>query len=153
MDSQSKLPEASLNVMVLDPILLTGVPGLGVYLILDFSRYSLSESTLLDNCSVMYMVNNVRILDEGIFINERSGCTVKAGSSSLPIISCDTCTIKCILNGKNDKVDLVLRDVIVVEGFHMNIVSEALLYKKGIWYYGLDRILKMGDEYKNVILL
>jgi hypothetical protein len=33
-------------------------------------------------------------------------------------------------------VDLNLSNVAVVEGFHANIVSEALLREKGLWFNG-----------------
>jgi hypothetical protein len=152
-ESQSKLPEGSLTFPVLDPMLFMGAPGLGVFSTLDFSRHPLSESTLLDNCGAPHVVNDVRMLDEGTFVKERPGRTVEAGSSSLPIIGRGTRTIKSILNGKNGKADLILRDVAVVEGFHVNIVSEALLRKKGAWYHGFDGTLRIGDEHENSVLL
>ena len=34
---------------------------------LDFSRYPFLESTLLDNCGVIYLVNNKEMLEFGIF--------------------------------------------------------------------------------------
>jgi hypothetical protein len=61
--------------------------------------------------------------------------------------------IKGILNGKGSKTDLVLTNVVVVEGFLMNIVSEALLVKIGVWYHRYNGTLRMGDEHENSILL
>jgi hypothetical protein len=72
------------------------------------------------------------MLDKGTFVKELPRCTIKARSSSLLVIGHNTCTIKSILNRKNNKVDLVLRNVIVIKGFYMNIISKALLYKKGV---------------------
>jgi hypothetical protein len=46
-------------------------------------------------------------------------------------------------NGRNTE-DLLLKDVVVVEGFHVNIVSEARLNEKGLWYLGLDSSLRVG---------
>jgi hypothetical protein len=44
-----------------------------------------------------------------------------------------TRTFKGLFNKRDGKrVNLVLRDVAVVKGFHVNIVSEALLFKKGM---------------------
>jgi hypothetical protein len=85
---------------------------------------------LLDNYNTTHVVNDIQMLDEEIFIKELPGCTIKARSSSLLVISHSTCTIKSILNGKNSKVNLVLKNMIIVKGFHVNIMSEALLYKK-----------------------
>jgi hypothetical protein len=72
------------------------------------------------------------MLNEGTFIKELPRRTVEARSSSLPVIGHGTCTIKSILNGKNSKVDLVLRNVVIIEGFHVNIMFKALLHKKGV---------------------
>ena len=139
--------------MVLDPNLILGAPGIGVYSTLDFSRHPLSESTLLDNCGATHVVNDIRLLDKGSFVPERPGRTVEAGSSSLPILGRGTRTIKSILNGKKGKVDLVLNNVAIVEGFHVNIVSEALLRKRGAWYHGYDGTLRFGDEHESIVLL
>jgi hypothetical protein len=108
---------------------------------------------LLDNYGAIHVINDVRILDKGTFIKECPGRTVKAGTSSLPIISRSTRTIKSILNGKNGKVNLVLNNVAVIEGFHVNIVSKALLYKKGAWYHRYNSTLRIRDEYKSSVLL
>jgi hypothetical protein len=152
-NSQSKLLNGNLNAMVLDLNLFLGALGLRVYLTLDFSWHLLLKSTLLNNCGTMHVINDVYMFNEGTFIKECLECTVKARTSSLLIISHSTCTIKSILNGKNGKVDLVLRDVTIVKGFYMNIVFKALLYKKGTWYYRYDSTLRIKDEYKSNVLL
>jgi hypothetical protein len=45
-----------------------------------------------------------------------------------------------------------LEDVAVVEGFHVNIVSEKKLRKRGVWYSGFDCTLRYGDLENSVIL-
>jgi hypothetical protein len=130
-DSQSKLFESNLMFLVLNLILFIRAPRLGVYSTLDFLQHLLSESTLLDNCNAMHVVNDVQMLNERTFIKELPRCTVKARSSSLLVIGRNTYTIKSILNRKNSKVDLVLRNMVMVKGFHVNIMFKALLYKKG----------------------
>jgi hypothetical protein len=50
-------------------------------------------------------------------------------------------------------MDLVLNNVAVVEGFHVNIVSEALLLRVGIWYCGFDCSLRSGMIDNNVEVL
>ena len=73
------------------------------------------------------------MLNKGTFINERFGYTVKAGSSSLLIISYSTCIIKGILNRQNrEKANLELTNIIVIKGFYINIIFKAILYKKGV---------------------
>jgi hypothetical protein len=69
------------------------------------------------------------------------------------VISRGTRTIKGILNNGNGKEDLILRNVAIVEGFVINIVSEALLRDVGAWYHGYNRTLRMDTEYNNTILL
>jgi hypothetical protein len=126
-----KLLEGNLNAMVLNPNLITGALGIGIFATLDFSRHPLLESTLLDNYSVTHVINSVSLLNKGMFIKERPRVTVKAGMSSLLIISYSTCIIKGILNRRNKKVNLVLLDMAVIKGFLLNIISKALLRKKG----------------------
>jgi hypothetical protein len=126
---------------------------LRVYLILDFSRYPLLKSTLLNNYNIMHVINDVYILNKGTFIKECFKHVIKARTSSFLIINHGTCTIKSILNGKNGKVNLVLKDMAIIKGFHVNIVFKALLYKKGTWYYKYDNTLKIKDKYKSNVLL
>ncbi len=59
---------------------------------------------------------------------------VKAGIQTIPIIRQDTRIIKNCLLGKIgvNTQDLVLSNVVVVEGFYINIVLEALLLKAGL---------------------
>ncbi|PON20710.1 hypothetical protein TGAM01_v210400 [Trichoderma gamsii] len=55
-------------------------------------------------------------------------------------------TVKTIRKGDNIAVDLVLKDEAVVEGFHVNIVSEARLRKSNAWYSGFDCSLCFDEE-------
>jgi hypothetical protein len=56
---QSRLPEGNVTCVILDPTLFPGVPGIGVFIVLDFLKYPLSEYTLLDNYGAMYLVNDI----------------------------------------------------------------------------------------------
>jgi hypothetical protein len=91
-------------------------------------RYLLSNSTLFNNYRVVYLVNNKVLLKLGLFskLNKR---TIKAGTSSIPIISHNTQVIKNVFNNINSLVikDLVLKQVIIIKGFYINIVSKAYL--------------------------
>ena len=115
--------------MILDPTLFPGAPGIGVFTALDFSKHPLSEYTLLDNYGATHLINDIRKLDKGIFIATAPGSTIKSGIQSIPITGHNTRIIKDILNKKGGKTDLVLTNVIVVEDFLINIISEALLVK------------------------
>jgi hypothetical protein len=78
-------------------------------------------------------VNNVKRLDKASFIKSLVTNTIKASTTSLPILRRGTCTFKGLLNGtEGKKVDLMLLDVAIVKGFLVNIVLKALLYKKGL---------------------
>ena len=54
-------------------------------------------------------------------------------------------------DGPNTK-DLKLSNVAVVEGFNVNIISEARLLQAGVWYNGLDCTLRVGSAEKSIML-
>jgi hypothetical protein len=55
--------------------------------------------------------------------------------------------MKGVLKGPNgESFDLTLHDVAVVENFHVNIISEARLYKTGLWFCGMDCTLRWNEE-------
>jgi hypothetical protein len=98
---------------------------------LDFSRYLLFASTLLDNCSAIYLVNSKELLILKSFIKVAYNKCVEAGSFSLLILRHGKRVIKKVLNSVaslNSK-DLTLLNIIIIKGFYINIVSEARLNK------------------------
>ena len=125
-----------------------------MYTTLNLSRHPLSLSTLFDNCGAIHLVNDKSLLDPGSFVKARGLEHVQAGSSSLPIIGRGTRVLKGLLNGARGEgtEDLTLTDVAVVEGFYVNIVSEARLLQSGVWYHGYDCSLRYGDALENVVL-
>lgn len=136
-----------INVIV-DPKLLDQVMGMYVYM--DFQHHPLSDSTLLDNCGATYLVNFKDLLVLGFFVKSRSIECVEAGSSSLPIIGRGT---RVLQNALYSNVHpLTLMNVVVVEGFNVNIVSEARLSESGLWYQGLDCSLRLGTLDKSVVV-
>jgi hypothetical protein len=50
---------------------------------LDFAKYPLSASTLLDNYKAIHLINNKDLLKLGSFVKASYNKCVKAGSSSL----------------------------------------------------------------------
>ena len=87
-------------------------------------------STLLNNCGATNLVNNYLLLKLGSFVKAKPDKYVEAGTSSLMITGHRKQVLKNVLDrarGLNTK-DLVLSNVVVVEGFHVNIVLEACLY-------------------------
>jgi hypothetical protein len=58
---------------------------------------------------------------------------IKASITLLPILRRGTCTFKGLLNkSKSKKVNLILLNIAIIKGFLINIVLEALFYKKGL---------------------
>jgi hypothetical protein len=88
---------------------------------------------LFNNYNAIHLVNNKKRLDKGSFIKLLVELVVKARTFILLISRRDTCTFKGLFNKKDNKrVNLVLRNVVVVKGFYINIVLEALFFKKSV---------------------
>jgi hypothetical protein len=94
---------------------------------LDFSRYSLFASTLLNNYSAMHLVNSKELLELRSFTKVAYNKCVKAGSFSLPILGYSKRVIKKVLNSviSLNSENLTLLNVIIIKGFYINIISEA----------------------------
>ncbi|KAJ4401523.1 hypothetical protein N0V91_007827, partial [Didymella pomorum] len=118
----------------------------GVYNLMDFNAHPLSESTILDNGAATHLVNSSDRLVPGTFRTADPSDTVEAGTQAFPIAGRGARLFKNALHGKRGPYteDLLLQDVVVVEGFHVNIISEARLQEKGVWYLGLDSSLRVG---------
>ncbi|OHW95249.1 reverse transcriptase domain protein [Colletotrichum incanum] len=106
----------------------------------------LSRSTVLDNCGATHLVNDLTLLEPDLIkIPDGTEDRVDSGTASYPIIAKGRRVIKAALKNRNGAtMDLTLEDVGYVENFHVNVVSEALLRKTGIWYSGLDCTLRYG---------
>jgi len=81
----------------------------------------------------MHLVNSLDLLNLDSF-KRIKGRTVKAGVLSISIFKFDKRTIKNLLNRAwgLSMEDLVLLEVVLVEGFYINIVLEALLLEKKV---------------------
>ncbi|RYP30332.1 hypothetical protein DL768_011197 [Monosporascus sp. mg162] len=129
----------NITAALIDPHTLDALdPTPGIYTTIHFGKHPLSQSTLIDNCGARHLVNTRDLLVPGSFVPDSTGETVEAGTSSIPISGKGQRVIKRVLLGASGKPehDLILNDVVVVDGFHVNIVSEALLRRAGIWYCG-----------------
>jgi hypothetical protein len=88
---------------------------------------------LFNNYNATHLVNNKERLNKGSFIKLPIELVVEVGTFILLITRRGTRTFKGLFNKRDGKrVNLVLRDVVIVKGFYINIVLEALLFKKGI---------------------
>src|ERR1700727_3122972 len=122
---------------------------------LDFLRYLLSQSILLDNCSAIYLVNSKDLINSGTFIKAKINNYVKAGITSLLIIRYNTYIIKNVINrpiGPHTK-DLILYNIAVIKEFYINIISEARLAEKKAWYYRYNLIVRLEDYKENIVLI
>jgi hypothetical protein len=91
-------------------------------------------STLINNYKVIYLVNNKDLLEPGIFIKVTINKSIKAGSFTLLIIKRGIRVIKRALSSelRPITIDLILEDVIVIEGFYINIILEARLLESEV---------------------
>jgi hypothetical protein len=102
---------------------------------------------LFNNYSVIYLVNNKKRLNKGSFVKLLVKLVIKVRTFILLITRHGTCTFKGLFNKRDSKkVNLILRDVVIVKGFYINIVLEALLFKKGVWVYKLNSTLYIGTK-------
>jgi hypothetical protein len=79
-------------------------------------------------------VNSKDLLKPRSFVKATINEYVKASSSSLLILGHRTQVIRNALNRVSSlvTVDLTLKDIVVVEGFHVNIILEAYLRVLGV---------------------
>jgi hypothetical protein len=88
---------------------------------------------LFNNYNTIYLVNNKKRLDKGSFIKLLIELIIKEKTFILLIIRHGTCIFKGLFNKRDGKrVNLVLRDVVIIKGFYINIVLKALFFKKSI---------------------
>ena len=87
-------------------------------------------STLLDNYRATNLVNSKDLLEPRLFVKAITNKYVKASSSSLLILGHRTQVIRNTLNRVSSlaTTDLILKDIVIVKGFYVNIISEACLY-------------------------
>jgi hypothetical protein len=121
----------SINITLINLLLITPTLKQRVYTMLDFLRYLLFTSTLLDNYSATHLINSKELLKLKSFIKVAYNKCIEAGSFSLPILRYNKRVIKKVLNNITslNSEDLTLSDIIVVKGFYINIVSKARLNK------------------------
>jgi hypothetical protein len=110
-------------------MLITQGLGIGVYATLNFLRYSLLVSTLIDNYSATHLVNNKDLFKPGSFIKVITNKSVKVRLFMLLILGHGTRIIKRTLNSALGPIitDLILKNITIIKGFYVNIISEAHL--------------------------
>ena len=78
----------------------------------------------------MNLVNSKDLLEPRLFIKVAINKYIKTELSSLLILGQRTCVIKRVLDNTSSLVttDLILKNIVIVEGFYINIILEACLY-------------------------
>jgi hypothetical protein len=104
-----------------------------VFISRGYILYPYSTSTLLDNYGATYLVNNIALLEPRSFVPTLND-SVLTGTDSYIIIRRGRRILKRFLNRINGPKteDLVLKDITVIKGFYINIISKKLLRNKGI---------------------
>ncbi len=121
---------------------------------LNFLAYLFLDNTLLNNYRAVYLVNSKEILIPGLFRKLRVTNFIDIGTQSILIISRGLRVIKNYLAGEKgpNTQDLVLLNIIVIEGFYINIILEALLLKAGLQFSKKDYILKQEELGNSVVI-
>ena len=98
---------------------------------LNFAKYPLLASTLLNNCKAIHLIHNKDLLKLGLFVKASYNKYIKAKSLSLLILKYSIKVIKKTLNSTNSfsLANLVLNNIIIIKGFYINIILKARLYK------------------------
>jgi hypothetical protein len=86
---------------------------------------------LINNYKVIYLINNKDLLEPNIFIKVIINKSIKAGSFTLLIIKWGIYIIKRALSNKLKLIIiyLILKDIIIIKGFYINIILKAYLFK------------------------
>jgi hypothetical protein len=135
-------------------MLITAGPSIRIYTTLDFLKHLLLKSTLFDNYSATYLVNNKKRLNKGSFVKLLVELVIKVKTFILLIIRRGIRTFKGLFNKRDGKrVNLMLCNVAIVKGFYINIVLKALLFEKGVWVYKLNSTLCIGIKQENIVLI
>lgn len=144
----------AITATIIDPKLLRNIQSAGMFSTTDFDAHPLSNSTILDGGGALHLVNSKDLLVKGSYEKSTSLFCVEAGTQSYPIDGYGTRIIKGALNGENGKgtEDLIMHNVALVEGFHVNIVSEARLHQAGLWYLGYDCTLRVGTPENSLLM-
>jgi hypothetical protein len=114
-------------------------------------KHPLSSCTLYDNCGALHVVNSESLLDPGTFTPSNWTDQIEVGTSSLVVKGRGTRTMykaldfSSVTGVQGDLRDLELTNVAVVEGFHVNIISETILYSLGLWVCGYDTTIRIGE--------
>jgi hypothetical protein len=83
---------------------------------------------------VFNLINKILKLKPSTFVKAIKTKIVKSGLGALSILRYRTYILRRILNkaNNNNKRDLILKNIIIVKGFYINIISKAKLLLAGV---------------------
>jgi hypothetical protein len=110
----------------------------------------LSASILFDNYGIIYFINSIDLLDDNIFKRSSPENIIEAGILVLLVIRRSKYIFKRYLE---NRINLVLSEITIVESFYVNIVSEARLYVTRAWYNGFDYSFRFGLESSKGVII
>jgi hypothetical protein len=123
-----------------------------VYAARSFSRHFLALCIFLNNCGLLYLLNDEHFLMPGSF-RFAYNKYVKAGITLFPIEGYRTRIIKNVIkNTDSSTFNFILYDMAVVNNFYCNIVSENRLIRAGVWFCGVNATLRTGNLQENRIV-
>ena len=85
---------------------------------------------MLNNYSAIYLVNNKDLFIPSTFVLSKDNNIVQVSSFSLFVLRYREKVLKKVLNSLNSKniVDLKLKNIVIIEGFYINIILIVLLH-------------------------
>lgn len=121
----------------------------------DSILHPLSLSTILDSGGAMHLVNDISLLDRQEYTLSPVSDYIESGTTRFQIVGRRTRTIKSVMirPGGAEKGNLILKNMAYIPGFHINIVSETKLRDTGLWFLGLDSILRYRTLQSNSIVI
>jgi hypothetical protein len=124
----------------------------GIYAARLFSKHPLALNTFLNNCGSLYLVNDEHFLMPESF-RPAYDKYVETGITSFPVKSHGTRIIKNVIkNLDGSTFNLILHDMVVINNFYCNIMSENRLARAGVWFCGFDATFRTGNLQENRIV-
>ncbi|KAI1760278.1 hypothetical protein GGR53DRAFT_510568 [Hypoxylon sp. FL1150] len=118
--------------------------------------HPLSESTVFSTDSSVHIVNDRKFFEPGTFRPAASNNReyVDIGTERLPVAGTGKRRLRKIMNGRAGPNirDIILHDVVLIDGFHTNTVSAARARKADVWFMGHDSSLRHGSLEENRVV-
>jgi hypothetical protein len=138
--------------VLINPDVMQNLIPYGVYVARSFSKHFLALSIFLNNCGLLYLVNDKHflMLKSFRFAYDKY---VEAGTILFPVKSYGTRIFKNVIKNLDGSTsNLILHDMVVVDNFYCNIVSENRLARAEVWFCGFNATLRTRNLQENRII-